>query len=78
LQTEKKVSDGRQPIILIAAAAAAAAAADDDDDDDDDAVCLEAGIKMLQELGYKVLDAKDLVFQSNHHGDRLAQTGLSV
>jgi glycerate kinase len=62
LQTEKKVSDGRQPIILIAAAAA----------------CLEAGIKMLQELGYKVLDAKDLVFQSNHHGDRLAQTGLSV
>jgi len=74
LQTEKKVSDGRQPIILIAAAAAAAAA----DDDDDDAVCLEAGIKMLQELGYKVLDAKDGVFQSNHHGDRLAQTGLSV
>ena len=61
MQTEKKVSDGRQPIILIAAAA-----------------CLEAGIKMLQELGYKVLDAKDLVFQSNHHGDRLAQTGLSV
>ena len=64
LQTEKKVSDGRQPVILIAA--------------DDDAVCLEAGIKMLQELGYKVLDAKDGVFQSNHHGDRLAQTGLSV
>ena len=63
MQTEKKVSDGRQPIILIASA---------------DAVCLEAGIKMLQELGYKVLDAKDLVFQSNHHGDRLAQTGLSV
>ena len=55
MQTEKKVSDGRQPVILFA---------------DDDATCLEVGIKILQELGYKVLDAKDgleaiEVFKSN-------------
>ncbi len=55
MQTEKKVSDGRQPVILFA---------------DDDAICLEVGIKMLQKLGYKVLDAKDgqeaiEVFKSN-------------
>ena len=55
MQTEKKVNDGRQPVILFA---------------DDDATCLEVGIKMLQELGYKVMDAKDgleaiEVFKSN-------------
>ena len=55
MQTEKKVNDGRQPVILFA---------------DDDAICLEVGIKMLQQLGYKVLDAKDgleaiEVFKSN-------------
>jgi len=44
MQTEKKVNDGRQPVILFA---------------DDDVTCLEVGIKMLQQLGYKVLDAKD-------------------
>jgi DNA-binding NtrC family response regulator len=55
MQTEKKVNDGRQPVILFA---------------DDDVACLEVGIKMLQQLGYKVLDAKDgleaiEVFKSN-------------
>ena len=44
MQTEKKVSDGRQPVILYA---------------DDDAICLEVGTKILQNLGYKVLDARD-------------------
>ena len=55
MQTEKKVNDGRQPVILFA---------------DDDETCLEVGIKMLQQLGYKVFDAKDgleaiQVFKSN-------------
>ena len=55
MQTEKKINDGRQPVILFA---------------DDDETCLEVGIKMLQELGYKVFDAKDgleaiEVFKSN-------------
>jgi len=55
MQTEKKVNDGRQPVILFA---------------DDDVTCLEVCIKMLQQLGYKVLDAKDgleaiEVFKSN-------------
>ena len=44
MQPEKKVNDGRQPVILFA---------------DDDVTCLEVCIKMLQQLGYKVLDAKD-------------------
>ena len=55
MQTEKKINDGRQPVILFA---------------DDDAICLDVGVKMLQELGYKVFDAKDgleaiEVFKSN-------------
>jgi len=55
MQTEKKVNDGRQPVILFA---------------DDDVTCLEVCIKMLQQLGYKVFDAKDgleaiQVFNSN-------------
>ena len=55
MQTEKKINDGRQPVILFA---------------DDDAICLDVSIKMLQELGYKVFDAKDgleaiEVFKSN-------------
>ena len=55
MQTEKKVNDGWQPVILFA---------------DDDPACLDVGVKMLQGLGYKVLDAKDgleaiEVFKSN-------------
>jgi two-component system cell cycle sensor histidine kinase/response regulator CckA len=44
MQTDKKENDERQPVILFA---------------DDDAICLDVGVKMLQKLGYKVLDAKD-------------------
>ena len=44
MQTDKKESDERQPVILFA---------------DDDPVCLDVGVKMLQKLGYKVLDTKD-------------------
>ncbi len=44
MQTDKKVSDERQPVILLA---------------DDDAICLDVGVKILQNLGYKVLDARD-------------------
>ena len=44
MQTEKIVNSERQPVILFA---------------DDDVTCLEVGVKMLQELGYRVLDAKD-------------------
>ena len=44
MQTDKKENDERQPVILLA---------------DDDAVCLEVGVKILQKLGYKVLDARD-------------------
>jgi two-component system cell cycle sensor histidine kinase/response regulator CckA len=44
MQTENKRINGRQPVILIA---------------DDDALCLDVGVKMLQKLGYKVLEARD-------------------
>ena len=44
MQTDKKGNDERQPVILYA---------------DDDAVCLEVGVKILQKLGYKVLEARD-------------------
>ena len=44
MQTDKKKNDERQPVILFA---------------DDDAICLDVGVKMLQKLGYKVLDARD-------------------
>ena len=44
MQTEKKVNDERQPVILFA---------------DDDAICLDVGVKILQKLGYIVLEARD-------------------
>ncbi len=44
MQTDKKKNDKQQPVILFA---------------DDDAICLDVGVKMLQNLGYKVLDARD-------------------
>ena len=44
MQTDKKGNDEQQPVILYA---------------DDDAICLEVGVKILQTLGYKVLDARD-------------------
>ena len=43
MQIEKR-ADGRQPVVLIA---------------DDDSLCLDVGMKMLQKLGCRVLDAKD-------------------
>ena len=44
MQTEKKINDGRQPVILFA---------------DDDEICLDVGVKMLQKLGCIVLEARD-------------------
>jgi CheY-like chemotaxis protein len=44
MQTDKKGNDERQPVILYA---------------DDNSICLEVGVKILQNLGYKVLDARD-------------------
>ena len=44
MNTDKKENDERQPVILFA---------------DDDALCLDVGVKMLQNLGYEVLEAKD-------------------
>ena len=44
MQTDKKENDERQPVILFA---------------DDDALCLDVGVRILQKLGYKVLDARD-------------------
>ena len=44
MQTKKKENEERRPIIIFA---------------DDDAICLDVGIRMLQKLGYLVLDAKD-------------------
>ena len=44
MQTDKKENDERQPVILFA---------------DDDAICLDVGVKILQNLGYIVLVAKD-------------------
>ena len=44
MQTGKIENDKQQPVILFA---------------DDDAICLEVGKKMLQKLGYIVLDARD-------------------
>ena len=44
MQTYKKGNNERQPVILYA---------------DDDALCLEVGVKILQNLGYKVLEARD-------------------
>jgi two-component system cell cycle sensor histidine kinase/response regulator CckA len=44
MQTDMKENDKRQPVILFA---------------DDDEICLDVSVKMLQKLGYKVLDARD-------------------
>ncbi len=44
MQTDKKENDERQPVILFA---------------DDDAICLDVGVKILQNLGYTVLEARD-------------------
>jgi CheY-like chemotaxis protein len=44
MQTNKKENEERRPIIIFA---------------DDDAICLDVGKRMLQKLGYIVLDAKD-------------------
>ncbi len=44
MQTDKKETEERQSVILFA---------------DDDPVCLDVGIEILQNLGYKVLDARD-------------------
>jgi CheY-like chemotaxis protein len=44
MQTDKKENDERRPFILFA---------------DDDAICLDVGVKMLQKLGYIVLEARD-------------------
>jgi len=44
MHTDKKKNDGQQPVILFA---------------DDDVMCLEVGVKILQKLGYKVLDAQN-------------------
>jgi CheY-like chemotaxis protein len=42
--TDKKKNDERQPVILFA---------------DDDEICLDVSVKMLQKLGYIVLEARD-------------------
>ena len=44
MKTEKKEKEKRRPMIIFA---------------DDDAICLDVGMRMLQKLGYIVLDAKD-------------------
>ncbi len=44
MKTKKKENKQRQPIIIFA---------------DDDAICLDVGMRMLQKLGYIVLDAKN-------------------
>ena len=44
MKTKKKEKEQRKPIIIFA---------------DDDAICLDVGMRMLQKLGYIVLDAKD-------------------
>lgn len=44
MQTNNKENSNRQPVILFA---------------DDDALCLDVGVKILQKLGYSVLQARD-------------------
>ena len=44
MQTDKKQNDKQQPVIIFA---------------DDDAICSEIGVKFLETLGYKVLEARD-------------------
>ena len=55
MQTNNNKNSNRQPVILFA---------------DDDAICLDVGVKILQKLGYSVLQAHDgkealEVFESN-------------
>ena len=55
MQTNNKENSNRQPVILFA---------------DDDELCLDVGVKILQKLGYSVLQARDgqealEVFESN-------------
>ena len=55
MQTNNKKKSNRQPVILLA---------------DDEAICLDVGVKILQKLGYSVLQAHDgqeavEVFESN-------------
>jgi len=44
VQTNKKENSNRKPVILFA---------------DDDELCLDVGVKILQKLGYSVLEARD-------------------
>ena len=44
MQTNNKENSNRQPVILFA---------------DDDQLCLDVGVKILQKLGYSVLQARD-------------------
>ncbi len=44
MQTNNKENSNRQPVILFA---------------DDDELCLDVGVKILQKLGYSVLQARD-------------------
>ena len=44
MQNKDRDAGNRQPVILFA---------------DDDAVCLDVGVRMMQKLGYTVLEAKD-------------------
>ena len=44
MKTKNKENEQRRPMIIFA---------------DDDAICLDVGMRMLQKLGYIVLDAKD-------------------
>ena len=44
MQTNNKENSNRKPVILFA---------------DDDELCLDVGVKILQKLGYSVLEARD-------------------
>jgi CheY-like chemotaxis protein len=44
MQSNMKKADDNRPVVLVA---------------DDDEICLDVGVRMLEKLGYKVLEAKD-------------------